>query len=103
MMSRTACTPGLVALMSAVLHLVTKEQSAGRLERPDQLELDMAGPETVEEPSSLAEQHRDQLDLQHVQHAGPQAFPCRVGTVQHDVAVPGGRLRLLDARLDAVG
>src|SRR5882757_8975702 len=87
------CSEGLTLLMSCcsltltagsagsrVLHLVTKVQSAGRLERPDRLEFDVAGPESVEEPSSLAEQDRDQLDLQHVQHARPQAFPCRVGT-----------------------
>jgi len=78
-------------------------QGAGRLERSDRLKLDVAGTETVEKPSSLTEQDRDQLDLQHGQQACPQAFSCRAGAVQHDVAVPGGRLCLRDARSDAVG
>jgi hypothetical protein len=71
-------------------------QSVGRFECADQLELDVVGSETVEKLSSLAEQDWDQLDLQHVQHASRQALLCRVGTVQHDVAVSGGRFRLFD-------
>ena len=50
--------------------LVAQVQGGGRLERADQVEFDVLRGKVVEEPSALAEQHRPELDLHGVEHAG---------------------------------
>jgi hypothetical protein len=78
-------------------------QSVGRLERANKAEVDVVGSEAFEKSSPLAEKDWDELDFEHVQDPCPQAFLRGVCTMQHDVAIPGSRFGLLDARFDAVG
>jgi len=42
-------------------------RDAGRLDRPDLLELHLRGPEVVEEASTVAEQYRNDVELKLVQ------------------------------------
>ena len=64
------------------LHLLARGQP------PDQVEVD-AG-QVVEQPPSLPEQHRDDVQLQLVELPGPQERLRRPGPLHHDVGVPGG-------------
>jgi hypothetical protein len=73
------------------------------LKRADEVELDVLSGKPIEEPSALAEQHRPQLDLDGVEHAGLEGLLGGVGTVHEDVAIAGGRFGLVHAGGDAVG
>jgi hypothetical protein len=52
---------------SACRHLVLEVRDAGRLDRPDLLELDLGASEVVEEAGAAAEQHRNDVELELVQ------------------------------------
>ena len=47
---------------------------AGRLDGPDLLELHLRVPEVVEEASTVAEQHRDDVELKFVQQSRCQVL-----------------------------
>src|SRR5438876_910806 len=57
----------------------------------------------VEQPAATTEQHRDQIDLQLVQHTGLERTLRRVRAVHHHVPVPGGGLRLCHRAGDPIG
>jgi len=57
----------------------------------------------VEEPSTLAEQHRPELNLYGVEDPGLEGLLGGVGAVHEDVAVAGGCFGLLHAGGDAIG
>ncbi len=65
------------------------------LEDPGALELDVLGAEVVEAPASLAEQHRDEMDLELVEDAGRgrvRGLPTRCRRARRaarDPAAPG--------------
>ena len=84
-------------------HPVAQVGDAGGFDHADELELDVVGAEVLEQPPSLAQQDRDQVDLQLVEHAGAQERLREVGAVDHDVLVAGGLLGLPHGALDAVG
>src|SRR3990172_5587645 len=57
-----------------------------------------------EQPEAAAEQHRHDIHPELVDEAGPQELADHVDTAHdRDRPVTGGRLRLADSRLDAVG
>ena len=49
-----------------------------------------SAPEMVEQAPALPEQHGDHVQLDLVEHAGPQRVLRGVGAVHHHVAVAGG-------------
>jgi hypothetical protein len=79
-------------VMSWVSDLVAQVHGGGRLKRADEVELDVLSGKPIEEPSALAEQHRPQLDLDGVEHAGLEGLLGGVGAVHEDVTIAGGRL-----------
>ena len=83
--------------------LVAQVQGRGRLERADKVEFDVLRGKVVEEPSTLAEQHRPELNLNGVEHPGLECLLGGVGAVHEDVAVAGGCFGLLHAGGDAIG
>jgi len=66
------------------------------LDDPDQLELGLLG---AEQPPPVAEQDRDQVDLQLVEHACAQQRLGQRGAVDHHVRVTGRRLGLAQSLL----
>src|SRR5829696_5372419 len=88
---------------SRVSYLVAEVQRAGSFEGTDQVERYVLGWEVVEQPATLPQEYRPQLDVDQIKYAGLQALLRGVGTVQHNVAVTSCCFRLLHARLDAVG
>ena len=61
---------------------------AGPVEDPGQLELHVVRPEVIEEPPPLAEQNRDQVDLQLVEDAGSERQRRGARTVDEHVLLP---------------
>src|SRR4051794_15324123 len=64
------------------------------LERADALELDLLRSEVVEETAALAEEHRDEMDLDLVEHAGGERELRDPGAMDQHVLVSGGPLGL---------
>ena len=60
------------------------------LEDPRALELDVLGAEVVEEAAALAEEHRDEMDLELVEDAGGERELRGSGAVDQDVLVARG-------------
>lgn len=54
-------------------------RDAGRLDGPDLLELHLRVPEIVEEASTVAEQHRDDVELKFVEQSRCQVLLRDVG------------------------
>lgn len=63
------------------------------VDHPNDLQLD-ARRQHLELPSATAQQHRDLMDLQLVQHTGLERPLRRVRAMYQHVPVPGGGLRL---------
>src|SRR6267378_1212246 len=64
---------------------------AGRLDGPDLLELHLRVPEVVEEASTVAEHHRNDVELKFVQQSRCQVLLSDVGAApKHDVSAAGG-------------
>src|SRR5215207_2917098 len=57
------------------------------LEDPGALQLDVLGTEVVEETAPLAEEHRDEMDLELVENAGSERELCGSGAVDQHVVV----------------
>ena len=60
-------------------HPVLEVGDAGRLDGPDLLELHLRVPEVVEETSTVAEHHRNDVELKFVQQSRCQVLPQRPG------------------------
>jgi len=59
---------------------------AGRFDGPDLLELHFRVPEAVEEASTVAEQHRDDVELKFVEQSRCQVLLSDVGAApKHDI------------------
>ena len=58
-------------------HLVAQVQGADGYQGADQVELDVLGWQVVEQPPALAEQHRTQLNIDHVEDTGLEALSVR--------------------------
>ncbi len=56
-------------------------RDAGAVDDAGQIELDMPGAEVLEEPPALAQEDRDEVDLQLVEHSGAQAQLREIGPV----------------------
>src|SRR3954470_5992678 len=77
---------------------------AGRLDGPDLLELHLRVPEVVEEASTVAEHHRDDVELKLVQQSRCQVLVGDLGAApEHDVLAAGGVPCLVERGLDSVG
>src|ERR1700730_898732 len=77
---------------------------AGRLDGPDLLELHLRVPEVVEEASTVAEQHRDDVELKFVEQSRCQVLLSDVGAApKHDVFAAGRLPCLFERGLDSVG
>ena len=61
---------------------------AGRLDAPDLLELHLRVPEVVEETSTVAEQHRNDVELKFVQQSRCQVLPSDVGAAPSLTSLP---------------
>jgi hypothetical protein len=72
------------------------------LEDPGALQLDVLGREVVEETTPLAEEHRDEMDLELVEDAGSERELRGCGAVDQHVLVARSRLRLGHRGLDVV-
>ena len=62
------------------------------LEDPGALQLDVLGSEVVEEAAPLAEEHRDEMDLELVEDAGSERELRGCGAVDQHVLVAAARL-----------
>src|SRR3981081_1139381 len=63
---------------------------AGRLDGPDLLELHLRVLEVVEETSTVAEHHRNDVELKFVQQSSCQVLPSDLGAApKHDVFAAG--------------
>src|SRR5262249_55682119 len=87
---RTGSAPRTTCPTISSEHLVAQVQYAGTLEDPDQVELDVIGAHVVEQPAAGAEQHRDLMDLEFVEHAGLEREFGQPRAVHHHVPVAGG-------------
>jgi hypothetical protein len=67
------------------------------LEEPDPLELDVLRTGAVEQPASLSEQYRDDVELELVEDARRQGELCDRGPVHRDVFLAGACLALIMA------
>src|SRR5437764_10006016 len=68
-------------------HPVLEVGDAGRLDGPDLLELHLRVPEVVEEASTVAEQHRNDVELKFVQQSRCQVLLRDVSAApKHDVS-----------------
>src|SRR5437899_7708853 len=77
---------------------------AGRLDGPDLLELHLRVPEVVEEASTVAQQHRDDVELKFVEQSRCQILLSDVGAApKHYVFAAGGLPCLFERGLDSVG
>ena len=75
------------------LRWVTEVGDAGRLDGPDLLELYLCVPEVVEETSTVAEHHGNDVELEFVQQSRCQILVSDLGSApKHDVFVAGDRL-----------
>src|SRR6266540_3008101 len=103
----TAATPMIVLPMispfasSALDAVVHVGDAALSLEDPGALEGDLLGREPVEQTSSLAEKHRDDMKLDLVEDAGAECELCDSGTVHQHVLVPRGLFGLRHRTRDA--
>src|SRR2546426_2147904 len=85
-------------------HPVLEVGDAGRLNGPDLLELHLRAPEVVEEASTVAEHHRNDVELKFVQQSRCQVLLSDVGaSPKHDVFAAGGLPCLFERGLDSVG
>src|ERR1019366_4458351 len=78
-----AAGPGAMPLSACAVDAVPQVHHAGCFERPDQLKFDVILSQIVEEPPTVAEQNRDEMDLHLIEQPCPQAFLRGVGAVQH--------------------
>src|SRR5918992_975544 len=77
---------------------------AGRLDGPDLLELHLRVPEVVEEASTVAEHHRNDVELEYVQQSRCQVLLSDLGAApEHHVLAAGGLPCLFERGLDSVG
>src|SRR5437763_1363851 len=77
---------------------------AGRLDGPDLLELHLCVPEVGEEASTVAEHHRNHVELKFVQQSRCQVLPSDVSAApKPDVFAAGGLPCLFERGLDSVG
>src|SRR6266542_1788059 len=92
----TAATPMIVLPMippfasSALDAVVHVGDAVLSLEDPGALEGDLLGREPLEQTSSLAEKHRDDMELDLVEDAGAERELCDSGAVHQHVLVPRG-------------
>src|SRR2546426_562645 len=85
-------------------HPVLEVGDAGRLDAPDLLELHLRVPEVVEKTSTVAEHHRNDVELKFVQQSRCQVLPSDVGAApKPDVFAAGGLPCLFERGLDSVG
>src|SRR2546421_259362 len=85
-------------------HPVLEVGDAGRLDGPDLLELHFRVPEVVEEASTVAEHHRNHVELKFVQQSRCQVLPSDVSAApKPDVFGAGGVPCLFERGLDSVG
>ena len=73
-------------------HPVAQVGDAGGVDDAGQLELDVAPARCCEQRPPLAQEHRDQVDLELVEHARAQARLREVGAVDEHVASPAASL-----------
>jgi hypothetical protein len=72
-------------------HSVLEVRDAGRLDGPDLLKLHLRVPEVVEEASTVAEQHWNNVELKLVQQSRCQVLRSDVAAApKHDVFATGG-------------
>src|ERR671914_2898831 len=82
-------------------HPVLEVGDAGRLDGPDLLELHLRVPEVVEETSTAAEKHRNDVELEFVKQARCQVLLSDVGAApKHDVFAACGLPCLFERGLD---
>src|SRR5438093_7016607 len=85
-------------------HSVLEVRDAGRLDGPDLLKLHLGAPEVVEEASTVAEQHWNNVELKLVQQSRCQVLLSDVAAApKHDVFAAGGLPCLFERGLDSVG
>jgi hypothetical protein len=85
-------------------HPVLEVGDAGRLDGPYLLELHLRVPEVVEEAGTVAEHHRNDVELKFVQQSRCQVLLSDVGSApKHDVFAAGGLPCLFERGLDSVG
>src|SRR6266496_4037314 len=85
-------------------HPVLEVRDAGRLDGPDLLKLHLRVPEVVEEASTVAEQHWNNVELELVQQSRCQVLLSDVAAApKHDVFAAGGLPCLFERGLDSVG
>src|SRR4030081_1585685 len=83
---------------------VLKVGDARRLDGPDLLKLQLRVPEVVEEASTVAEQHWNNVELKFVQQSRCQVLLNDLGaTPKHDVFAARGLPCLFERGLDSVG
>lgn len=84
-------------------HAVLQMGHAGALENADRLHGPGGGADVVQEPPSAAEQDRDEMDLQLVEHPGGQRLLDRRRPVQGDVLVASRLAGPGDGDVEALG
>ena len=89
---------GLGTLRSALDPVVHVGDAALPLEDPGALQLDVLGIEVVEETAPLAEEHRDEMDLELVEDAGGECELRGSGAVDQHVLVARSLLGLGSSR-----
>src|SRR5438270_374569 len=92
--SRTACVGRSVGREQlATHHRVLDVRDAGCLDRPDLFELDLGGPEVVEEASAAPEEHRNDVQLELVQESRREVWADDFGAApEHDGGFVGALL-----------
>ena len=78
-------TPGNAdSVLDAVVHV---RDAALSLEDPGALQLDLLGGEALEQTAPLAEQHRDDVELELVEDTGGKSELCGSGAMDEHVLV----------------
>src|SRR5881397_927892 len=95
---------GRLAATRLCHHPVLEVRDAGRLDGPDLLKLHLRVPEVVEEASTVAEQHWNNVEFKFVQQSRCQVLLSDVAAApKHDVFATGGLPCLSERGLDSVG
>jgi hypothetical protein len=76
----------------ATAHAIAQVRNARSVDHARELQLDVLGAEPVEQQAAVAQQHRDLVDLQLVEHARPERELRRPGAMDQHVPVARGRL-----------
>jgi hypothetical protein len=88
-------------LIGSATDAVAEVGGIRRVDHPNDLQIDPRG-QDIEQPTATAEEYRNQMDLQLIQHSGLDRPLRRVCAMHHHISFPSGSLRLCHRADDSI-